>query len=256
MLCLPQNEIHLWHANQAEFDGSELESNCLSWLTKTETKRYHRYTYDYHRKQFLLGRMLIRNSLSKYADIEPQDWKFEENEYGKPAIVSSQQAQPLFFNLSHSSERLVLAISAHAGIGIDIESSNKPRRVVKIADRYFSSTEVEELLALPEADQLTRFYELWTLKEAYIKACGLGLAIPLRQFSYSFPSEYRVLINFAEEHNDDASLWQCWQIEVSGPFKMALAVKSGNAAVDSVHSRMVLALDEVMSIDTKILRDR
>ena len=84
----------------------------------------------------------------------------------------------------------------------------------------------------------------------------MGLAIPLRQFSYSFPSEYRVLINFAEEHNDDASLWQCWQIEVSGPFKMALAVKSGNAAVDSVQSRRVLALDEVMSIDTKILRDR
>ena len=168
MLSLPQYEIHLWQANQAEFDGPELESNCLSWLTESETKRYHRYTYDYHRKQFLLGRMLIRNSLSKYAEIEPQDWKFEENEYGKPAIVSSQQAQPLFFNLSHSSERLVLAISAHAGIGVDIESSNKPRRVVKIADRYFSPTEAEELLALPEADQLTRFYELWTLKEAYI----------------------------------------------------------------------------------------
>ena len=84
MLSLPQNEIHLWHANQAEFDGPELESNCLSWLTESETKRYHRYTYDYHRKQFLLGRMLIRNSLSKYAEIEPQDWKFEENEYGKP----------------------------------------------------------------------------------------------------------------------------------------------------------------------------
>ena len=81
MLSLPQNEIHLWHANQAEFDGPELESNCLSWLTESETKRYHRYTYDYHRKQFLLGRMLIRNSLSKYAEIEPQDWNFEENEY-------------------------------------------------------------------------------------------------------------------------------------------------------------------------------
>ncbi len=255
MLSLPRNEIHLWHVNQAEFNGPELESNCLSWLTDSEIKRYHRYISDYHRKQFLLGRMLIRNSLSKYAEIEPQNWKFEQNRYGKPGIVSSQLAQPLFFNLSHSSERLVLAISAHAGIGVDIESSAKPRRVAKIADRYFSPSEIEELLALPEAGQLSRFYELWTLKEAYIKACGLGLAIPLRHFSYSFPSKYKVLINFAKEHNDDASLWQYWQIAVSGPFKMALAVKSEKAPVDSIHSKTFLALDEVMDMDTKILRD-
>ena len=253
MLSLPQNEIHLWHANQAEFNGPELELNCLSWLTESETIRYHRYFSDYHRKQFLLGRVLIRNILSKYAEIEPQDWKFEENRYGKPVIVSSQQAKPLFFNLSHSSERLVLAIAVHIGIGVDIEFCNKPRRVVKIADRYFSPSELEELLALPEADQLKRFYDLWTLKEAYIKARGLGLAIPLQQFGYHFPSKYSLQIKFSKELYDDVAQWQFWQIDLGEHFKMALAVKSEHE-ITKIESRRFFALDQVACEQTSIIR--
>ncbi|NKB32183.1 MAG: 4'-phosphopantetheinyl transferase superfamily protein [Pseudomonadales bacterium] len=255
MLKLADTEIHLWHVDQAEFEGTELEDDCLSWLTEIETTRYLRYTFDHHRKQFLLGRMLIRNTLSKYATIAPEDWLFTENDYGKPAIDASQQSQPIFFNLSHSGDRLVLALSKQEAIGVDIESSNKPRRVLKIADRYFSPSEVQELLALPDSEQLSRFYDLWTLKEAYIKACGLGLAIPLQQFSYAFPSEYRVLIDFAEERNDDSTQWQVWQIDPGRPFKLALAVKSGANRVEKIVSRRFLALDEAISMDTNILRD-
>ncbi|MBM87470.1 MAG: hypothetical protein CMQ41_03765 [Gammaproteobacteria bacterium] len=254
MLSLPQSEIHLWYANQAEFNGPELESNCLSWLTESETIRYHRYISDYHRKQFLLGRMMIRNSLSKYAEIEPQDWKFEENRYGKPVIVSSQRAKPLFFNLSHSSERLVLAIAAHVSIGVDIELCNKPRRVIKIADRYFSHSELEELCALPQHDHLSRFYDLWTLKEAYGKACGLGLIKSSQECSYHFPSDCRVSINLSDSHRGDVSEWQCWQIDLGRLYKVAVVVRSGKTKINSIFSKRLVALDEFINMDTKVLR--
>ena len=255
MLKLEDSEIHLWHLDQAEFDESELEDRCSGWLTPIESERYQRYSFDHHRKQFLLGRMLIRKTLSQYAQILPDQWKFVENDYGKPAIDKAQQGDGLFFNLSHSGDRLVLAIARNEALGVDIESSNKARRVVKISDRYFSAAEVEGLFAQEEAEQLSRFYDLWTLKEAYIKACGLGLAIPLQQFSFSFPSAYRVRVDFSKERNDDESAWQFWQIDPGGPFKMGLAVKSGNNKMTKIQSRRYLGLDEIIGIDTKIVRD-
>ena len=255
MLKLKDSEIHLWHVDQAEFDATELEEKCIDWLTTIESERYQRYTFDHHRKQFLLGRMLILKTLSQYAQISPKEWKFVENDYGKPAIDNSQQECGLFFNLPHSGDRLVLAVAGNEALGVDIESSNKARRVVKISDRYFSPLELEELLAQEESQQLSRFYDLWTLKEAYIKACGLGLAIPLQQFSFSFPSEYRVSVDFSVERNEDATQWQFWQIDPGGPFKMGLAIKSGQSKMTNIQSRRYLGLDEVIGIDTKILRD-
>ena len=254
MLTLAANEIHAWHIDQAEFDKSELEAYCLDWLTEKEMGRYKRFTFDHHRKQFLLGRMLIRKTLSEYANIAPDKWNFIENKYGKPAIAPELNHSSLFFNLSHSGDRQVLVLAKTEAIGVDIESSNKPRRVVKISDRYFSPLEVGEMMALPDSDRLSRFYDLWTLKEAYIKACGLGLAIPLQQFSYQFPSEHRVLIEFSEERNDDATQWQFWQIDPGGPFKMAIAIKSGEHKIDSIVSRRFLAFDEVTTAETRILR--
>ena len=108
---------------------------------------------------------------------------------------------------------------------MDIEQSGKRRRIAKIADRFFASEEVIDLLGLIDSEQLSRFYDLWTLKEAYIKACGLGLAIPLQHFIYSFPNETGISLSFADERDDDVRNWQMWQIACSGNYKLALAIK-------------------------------
>jgi len=255
MLKLEDSDIHLWYADQAEFNVSELEENCITSLTDQEAERYQRYTSERRRKQFLLGRMLIRRTLSQYAELPPAAWKFVENDYGKPTIEIAGKGHALFFNLSHSGDRLVLAIANNESIGVDIESRNKPRRLLKVADRYFSPTEVADLFALSEAEQLSRFYDLWTLKEAYIKACGLGLAISLQHFSYSFPSDRRILVDFSAERNDDAAQWQFWLIDPGGPFKMGLAIKSGLNKITKIQSRKYLALEEIITVDTDIVRD-
>ena len=113
------------------------------------------------------------------------DWQFTCNPFGKPQSRDGFGAQAPYFNLSHSHGRAVLALSRTPQIGVDIEFAGRERRISEIAHRYFADAEAQDLLALSGPAQQRRFYELWSLKEAYIKARGLGLAIPLKSFVYA-----------------------------------------------------------------------
>ncbi len=109
---IEESEIHLWQLEQADFELPTLQDECLSWLTDAELKRFKRFQFDRHRKQLLLGRALIRVALSSYdSSVTPASWNFTYNEYGKPAISAEQNAASLHFNLSHSAEKVVLAVS-------------------------------------------------------------------------------------------------------------------------------------------------
>lgn len=253
---IANTEIHLWHVNQPDFDLHDIQGSCLSWLTESEELRYRRYQIDRHRKQFLLGRILMRTVLSRYdSTIEPANWCFIQNEYGKPAIHPQQQSKPLYFNLSHSGKRLVLAVACFPDIGVDVERSDKSRRVEAIAGRYFSSKECEALLQMPKEQQQSRFYDLWTLKEAYIKACGLGLVIPLQHFSYSFSDAGMLAIEFDASREDDVKAWRFWQPDIGADYKLALAARVNKPELEhKILSWQMCSLDTVEPIETIIHR--
>lgn len=253
---LEKSAIHLWHADQADFSLDEMRQCCLAWLPENELRRYARYRLDRHRMQFLLGRILMRSVLSQYIDARsPKDWRFTENDFGKPAIHSEQQTVPLFFNLSHSGRKLVMAVAAGEAIGVDIERCTRPRRVSKISSRYFSDQEANDLLILTGTDRLRRFYDLWTLKEAYIKACGLGLAIPLQHFTYSFLQSGRIAIEFDARREDDPTLWQLWQIEVDEDYKLAIAFKASFAKqIECLSSWQMCGIDQFRELESIIVR--
>lgn len=221
--------IQVWTADQSEFDLQQLQSNCLHWLTSDDLKRLRRLRIERHRLQLLVGRVLVRAVLSQYhPEVRPADWHFMPNAYGKPALDQERHALPLYFNLSHSQGRIVVAVAGSDSIGVDIEACSRPRRVARIASRYFAPQEVKELLNLPAPSQLTRFYELWTLKEAYIKARGLGLAIPLQQFSFKFSEDGQITTEFDPLLGDDTRYWSFWQLDVAPTYKLALAMKREN----------------------------
>jgi 4'-phosphopantetheinyl transferase len=255
-MTIANTEIHLWRINQLDFDLHEIQGSCLSWLTEPEKSRYYRYQFDRHRKQFLLGRILIRTALSRYdSAIEPANWRFIQNEYGKPAIHPQQQSKPLYFNLSHSGGRLVLAVACFPDIGVDVECSDKSRRLEAIAGRYFSSKECKSLLEMPKEQQQSRFYDLWTLKEAYIKACGLGLAIPLQHFSYSFSDIGKLAIEFDAQREDDIKAWRFWQPLIDADYKLALAARVNEPELEyNIVSWQMHSLDTVEAVETIIHR--
>lgn len=229
---LEHSEIHLWSADESDFDLAQLESICLGWFGKDDLQRYRRLAFERHRKQMLLGRYLLRASLSHYAEsVALSDWRFTHNAYGKPALDTAVHTQQLFFNLSHSQGQIVLALARHDLVGVDIEAAARPRRVTRIAQRYFSPLELTALLELPAHLQLPRFYQLWTLKESYIKACGMGLAIPLNQFSFLFHDDTQFSVQFDPQLQDEPAAWHFWQLATGTTFQLSLALKLKEAAL-------------------------
>ncbi len=221
-LTLAKNDIHLWMTKPEELLGNdELLASYTTLLTSEETKKQQRYKFTKDRHDALITRAFIRDLLSYYADIAPQDWQFEKGEKDKPEIVNCPL--PLRFNISHTKNLIICAVTLEDDIGCDVENTGRSNDVLAIAERYFSPQESHELFALPLAQQRNRFFDYWTLKESYIKAWGLGLAIPLKDFSFNitdteekhkdrFTIKQNISLSFAQHRVDEPQIWRSWLI--------------------------------------------
>jgi 4'-phosphopantetheinyl transferase len=135
-----------------------------------ERAQQQRFYFEKGRHEYLVTRALVRTVLSKYVTVDPSTWRFEKNEYGKPAIVYPQGLPPLTFNLSNTTGLIACLVAFGRDVGVDVEDMTRPGETVEIAEQFFSPTEVAALRALPASAQRYRFFEYWTLKEAYIIA--------------------------------------------------------------------------------------
>ena len=169
---LQPDEIRLWFCFPEAIRDEALLSEYQKLMTPDERQRHQRYRFAKHRHQFLVTRALIRTTLSRCTGIEPEDLRFSENEYGRPEIILDEHLPPIRFNLSHTDGVAVIAVVLQHDIGVDVE--HRQRRVVseKIAQRFFSPSEVTEFECLPAGMQQDRFFEYWTLKESYIRLRG------------------------------------------------------------------------------------
>lgn len=231
-LKLPLNAVHLWFAFADEIKDDTLFQAYHAMMNAEEQARGRRYRFERHRRQFALTRALVRTTLSRYSDMAPHEWAFVQNQYGRPAIEASQNYLGLKFNLAHTNGLVVCAVIRGASdddrmVGVDVENTQRRGATVEIAKRYFSDREVADLGKAPEKKQRLRFFEYWTLKEAYIKARGMGLAIPLKQFSFHIASKVPLGITFTPELQDDPRLWRFWLLRPSPRHRAALAVRSG-----------------------------
>jgi 4'-phosphopantetheinyl transferase len=183
-MLIQQTDVHLWYVFDEQINDPGLLSRYQWLLNAKENKRKKRFWFLKHRRQYLVSRALVRCVLSNYiAEVLPQDWQFSYNKFGKPFIDCLSTELPLQFNLSHTDKLIVMAVTLNNDIGVDVEYVSRKRKTIELADRYFSTVEAEHLHDLSKEKQRERFFELWTLKEAYIKACGMGLSIPLNHFS-------------------------------------------------------------------------
>ena len=133
----------------------------------------------------------------------------------------------LRFNLSNTYGLIACAVTLDRELGVDVEDTERPGETVSIADGFFSRQEIAALRALPPDRQRSRFFDYWTLKEAYIKARGMGLAIPLDQFSFSLDDGPRIGVAFDPALGDDASTWQFEQFALSPRHRTSAAVRRG-----------------------------
>jgi 4'-phosphopantetheinyl transferase len=201
--------VDLWCFFYEDLADPKLWDSYAALMTPEERARHGRYLFEKDRRLFLATRALVRSVLSRYADVAPSDWRFAEGERGKPYIASPLCTPALHFNLSNTFGLVVCAVSlAHRELGVDAEFLERPGQTVAIADHYFATIETAALRALPGEDQRERFFCYWTLKESYIKARGLGLALPLGQFAFLLDQGPEIGIVFDPRLLDSPARWR------------------------------------------------
>jgi 4'-phosphopantetheinyl transferase len=191
-------------------------------LRPEELERMRRFRQARHSHQHLVARALLRHVLALYLPVPPVALRFATNDFGKPHLVAPASHAPCF-NLSHTDGRVVVALAADGDIGVDIEAPPRTPVPLEVANRYFAPGEVEQLERTPALLQAGRFLDFWTLKEAYIKACGEGMSIPLDHFAYHFDAGQHATISFAPERGDWPGDWRFWQVLPDSGHRIAIA---------------------------------
>jgi len=196
-------------------------------LSDDEKQRLERFHFERDRVLFLVAHALLRIALSRHANIDPRAWQFRASAYGRPEIIDSRSR--LRFSLSHTHGLAACAIVLDRNIGIDVEhiSRNGPIDVVN----SFSLRERREILGASVETRTRLFLEYWTLKEAYIKARGLGLSLPLDQFSlYKDNGDTWQLASESPPYENPAR-WRFWSWQVNNDHQLALALDQSEGSL-------------------------
>lgn len=206
------HEVHVYLVDPTAPAVEARRLEYLTWLTPDERARYDRFLVEHARTEFIATRAIVRSVLSRYAPAAPLDWRFEANPWGRPRILGTVADDGLDFNLSNTRGLVACAVGRRVELGVDVEDRQRGGETVALADRYFAPAETRALLALEAAAREERFFTLWTLKEAYIKARGMGLAIGLDRFAFHLDGP-------SAELTTDPSLLDPggWQIERFDP---------------------------------------
>ncbi len=191
------NDVHLWSA-RLDISGDYLRQ-LETTLSPDECRRAEKFTLDQHRAHFIAGRGFLRSILGYYLQIEPAHILFTYNSYRKPGLDPSTGQDMLHFNLAHSNGVALFAFTRGAEIGVDIEFIRDDTDIEQTGAMVFSPAEISTLRALPPEIRRLAFFQYWTRKEAFIKAVGQGLTLPLRHFDVSGSPENAVA-NVGDRH--------------------------------------------------------
>ena len=190
---LSGNEIHLWSIDPRKITDQDKLDSLKTLLSKTELEKVQRYRLAKGQHDALITRAFVRSVLALYTDLSAQDLRFAITEHGKPELCNS--SLPIRFNLSHNNDLIICAVCLKHDIGCDVESLSRKINVDSIAKRYFSGDEYQALQRLPPTAQKIRFFEYWTLKEAFVKATGLGISQGLNTFSFQIAATEQTAFN-------------------------------------------------------------
>ena len=233
---IPPNAVHVWWLRTDRELPDAVLDRCARLLSPEEQERRDRFMFEADRRRYVLSHAMLRQTLSLYAAVAAGEWVLETGPHGKPAISACQPQ--LFFSLTHTHGLSACAIAADRDVGVDAEDISRPAEYLELAERFFSPQEAERIRRLPDDWRAEAFFAVWTLKEAYIKARGLGLALPLADFSFSFP-ESVVTVEFAPRLDDDPAAWQFERLQPTPGHRVALAVRQPRSAPLVVLTREV-----------------
>ena len=222
---IEDNEIHLWLREVDQEDAGN-DTIGAGLLSATELERAARYRFPRDRRLFRYAHTFLRQTLGKYLDADPAGLEFTIGERGRPELAG----QELRFNLTHTDGLMGCVITRRADCGVDTEAADRRANHELLSRHVFTQAEREAFLSAPEPERYWRFFQIWTLKEAYIKARGLGLALPLVEISFDLTGQ-EPSCSFGPRIDDAAGEWRYWSGKATARHVYGVAVRCGPGAV-------------------------
>ena len=241
-LKLEPGQVHVWFTCPEDIQDPDLLASYHSLITQEEKEKQARYIMPWHRHTSLIARVLVRCALSRYADVNPQDWRFDRNSHGKPQLAKECLLAPLHFNLSHTHGMAACAVTHGGPIGVDVERWDRQRDFDRLAARFFSPYEANLLKEVPEYAKRRLFFNIWTLKESYIKARGVGLSMGLDLFSFEVAEDGHPRIILDSLLEDDPEAWAFRLMTPTRHHVAALAAHVEPGCTFKMQSRFMIPL--------------
>jgi 4'-phosphopantetheinyl transferase len=233
-LELTPGEVHVW---SLPLDISQRSlASVAEYLSPDERKRADRFRFEVHRNQFIVGRGMLRVILGSYCNVLPERLRFAYGPNGKPELIAPGESVPrtrgaLRFNLAHSEELGVLAVTQTGPVGVDVEQVRRLPEFKELVSQFFSVREAAEFSRLPWEQQPAAFFNLWTRKEALLKAMGEGIAHSLDRVEVSFlPGESARVLSLPAGPWAECE-WSLVELAISPAYTAALALPVRNVSV-------------------------
>jgi len=217
---MPADEVRVWSCRLDTLPAS-VDCTCLSADEHARAARWH---HAINRERYIAGRAWLRHRLAQCLGVAPASIRFHTETHGKPVLAAPPM--PLQFNLSHSADRALLAVTRGRRVGADIEQMRANDDIEAIARRHFAPSELDQWLLLAPERRLQGFYAGWTRKEAYVKALGGGLGtVALDGFEVSLDPDRPAALQSIGGSNDAARHWSLWSLDVAPGFAAAVVVE-------------------------------
>ena len=227
------NEVHVWRV----FVGLttvQIE-NLQEILSSDELTRAGRFHFERDQKRFIAARGILRKILAHYLDKKPHDIRFDYSDNGKPVLASKSGCDTICFNLSHSGEFALYAVTPEQNIGIDIERIREDVDMDQISQRFFSPTDISSLNQIQKNNWPEIFFQYWTRKEAFLKAMGDGMSFPMEQCDVSLINGRVLSPIILPANNEKSSSWYVKDLFPCPGYAAAIAVEDGDSDISYWH---------------------
>jgi len=228
-LPLKNNNVDIWCV-PLEMDESRLDE-LMQLLPEDECTKAGRLRFKRVRDNFVASRGLLRVILAAYLNEQPKNLEFQYGEHGKPSVGDGFNRIGITFNMSHSHGMALYGVGQYRALGVDIEKIRTDMSFIRLAKRFFSLREYEDLQKLPDAQKKYGFFNCWTRKEAYIKAKGEGISSLIGKFAVSLtPGEPAALLDH-QLNSQEVHRWTLMDLDVGPDYVAALAVEGHGVTV-------------------------
>lgn len=235
-----QREAHVWFAEPATITATSKLARYKSMLSPQEIGRYDRFRFAADQHTYLVSHALVRCVLSQYADIDPAQWRFSSNQYGRPEISGPNKVPSLRFNLTHTSGLVACVVTLSVDCGIDAEKISARGNPRGVASKIFAEAEQRQLDKLDGDPFLERFFSYWTLREAYCKARGVSIFHSGKNYFFETTGAEKVKIKFDAGYGCNGNHWQFCLSRPTAEHIVAIAIHASDGREKEVICRLII----------------